>query len=44
VFYVLDLAKKNWSVVMLGKKGLLGLKMLLRRRMKDRLGDKRGGD
>jgi hypothetical protein len=32
VFYVPDLAKKNWSVVMPGKKGLLGLKMLLRRR------------
>jgi hypothetical protein len=31
VFYVPDLAKKNWSVVM-PKKGLLGLKMLLRRR------------
>jgi hypothetical protein len=31
VFYVPDLAK-NWSVVMLGKKGLWGLKMLLRRR------------
>jgi hypothetical protein len=31
VFYVPDLAKKNWSVVMLGKKGLLGLKTLLRR-------------
>jgi hypothetical protein len=30
VFYVPDLAKKNWSVVM-PKKGLLGLKMLLRR-------------
>jgi hypothetical protein len=32
VFYVPDLAKKNWSVVMPGKKGFLGLKMLLRRR------------
>ena len=32
VFYVPDLAKKNWYVVMPGKKGLLGLKMLLRRR------------
>jgi hypothetical protein len=32
VFYVLDLAKKNWSVVMPEKKGLRGLKMLLRRR------------
>jgi hypothetical protein len=32
VFYVPDLAKKNWSVVMPGKKGLLGLKMLLLRR------------
>jgi hypothetical protein len=32
VFYVPDLAKKNSSVVMPGKKGLLGLKMLLRRR------------
>jgi hypothetical protein len=32
VFYVPDLAKMNWSVVMPGKKGLLGLKMLLRRR------------
>jgi hypothetical protein len=32
VFYVPDLAKKNWPVVMLGEKGLLGLKMLLRRR------------
>jgi hypothetical protein len=32
VFYVLDLAKKNWSVVMPGKKGLWGLKMLLLRR------------
>jgi hypothetical protein len=32
VFYVPDLAKKNWSVVMPGKKGLWGLKMLLRRR------------
>jgi hypothetical protein len=31
VFYVTNFAKKNWSVVMLGKK-LLGLKMLLRRR------------
>jgi hypothetical protein len=32
VFYVPNLAKKNWFVVMLGKKGLLGLKMMLRRR------------
>jgi hypothetical protein len=32
VFYVPDLAKENWSVVMTGKKGLWGLKMLLRRR------------
>jgi hypothetical protein len=32
VFYVPELAKKNWYVVMPGKKGLLGLKMLLRRR------------
>jgi hypothetical protein len=32
VFYVPDLAKKNCSVVMPGKKGLWGLKMLLRRR------------
>jgi hypothetical protein len=32
VFYVLDLAKKNWSVVLPGKRGLSGLKMLLRRR------------
>jgi hypothetical protein len=32
VFYVPDLANKNWFVVMLGKKGLLGLKMYLRRR------------
>jgi hypothetical protein len=32
VFYVPDLANKNWSVVMPGKKGLWGLKMLLRRR------------
>jgi hypothetical protein len=32
VFYVPNLAKKNWSVVMPGKKGLWGLKMLLRRR------------
>jgi hypothetical protein len=32
VFYVPDLAKKNWYVVMPGKKGLLGSKMLLRRR------------
>jgi hypothetical protein len=32
VFYVPDLAKKNWSVVMLGKKGLWGLKISLRRR------------
>jgi hypothetical protein len=31
VFYVPDLAKNNWSVVMPWKKGLLGLKMLLRR-------------
>jgi hypothetical protein len=31
-FYVPDLAKKNWSVVMLVKKGLWGLKMLLRKR------------
>jgi hypothetical protein len=31
VFYVPDLAKKNWSVVIPEKKGLLGLKMLLRR-------------
>jgi hypothetical protein len=31
VFYVPDLAKKNWSIVMPGKKGLWGLKMLLRR-------------
>jgi hypothetical protein len=30
--YVPDLAKKNCSVVMPGKKGLWGLKMLLRRR------------
>jgi hypothetical protein len=30
VFYVPDLAKKNWSVVMPEKKGLWGLKMLLR--------------
>jgi hypothetical protein len=32
VFYVPDLVKKNWSVVVPGKKGLLRLKMLLRRR------------
>jgi hypothetical protein len=33
VFYVPDLARKNWCVVMPGKKkGLLGLPMLLRRR------------
>jgi hypothetical protein len=32
VFYVPDLAKKNWSVVMPEKNGLWGLKMLLRRR------------
>jgi hypothetical protein len=32
VFYVPDLAKKNWSVLMPGKKVLWGLKMLLRRR------------
>jgi hypothetical protein len=32
VFYVPNLAKKNWFVVMPGKKGLWGLKMLLRRR------------
>jgi hypothetical protein len=32
VFYVPDLAKKNWSMVMPGKKGLWGLKTLLRRR------------
>jgi hypothetical protein len=32
VFYVPDLAKKNWSTVMPGKKGLWGLKMFLRRR------------
>jgi hypothetical protein len=32
VFYVPDLAKKNWSMVMPGKKVLWGLKMLLRRR------------
>jgi hypothetical protein len=32
VFYLPDLAKKNWYVVMPRKKGLLGLKMLLRRR------------
>ena len=32
VFYVPDLAKKHWSVVIPRKKGLLGLKMLLRRR------------
>jgi hypothetical protein len=32
VFYVCDLAKKNWPMVMPEKKGLWGLKMLLRRR------------
>jgi hypothetical protein len=32
VFYVPDLAKKNWYAVMPEKKGLLGLKRLLRRR------------
>jgi hypothetical protein len=32
MFYVPDLAKNNWSVVLPGKKGLLGLKMLLRSR------------
>jgi hypothetical protein len=32
VFYVPNLANKNWSVVMPGKKGLWGLKILLRRR------------
>jgi hypothetical protein len=32
VFYVPDLAKKNWSVVMPRKQALWGLKMLLRRR------------
>jgi hypothetical protein len=32
VFYVPDLAKKNWFVVMPGKKGLWELKMLLRKR------------
>jgi hypothetical protein len=32
VFYVPNLAKKNWYVVMPGKKGLWALKMLLRRR------------
>jgi hypothetical protein len=32
VFYLPDLAKKNWFVVMPGKKGLWRLKMLLRRR------------
>jgi hypothetical protein len=32
VFDVPNLVKKNWSMVMLGKKGLLGLKMLLWRR------------
>jgi hypothetical protein len=32
VFYIPDLANENGSVVMPGKKGLLGLKMLLRRR------------
>jgi hypothetical protein len=31
VFYVPNLAKKNWYVVMPRKKGLLGLKMLSRR-------------
>jgi hypothetical protein len=31
VFYVPDLAKKNWCVVIPRKKGLWGLKMLLRR-------------
>jgi hypothetical protein len=31
VFYVPNLAKKNWSVVLPRKKGLWGLKMLLRR-------------
>jgi hypothetical protein len=32
MFYVPDLARKNWCVVMPGKKGLLGLPMLLRGR------------
>jgi hypothetical protein len=32
VFYVPDLAKKSWFVVIAGKKRLWGLKMLLRRR------------
>jgi hypothetical protein len=32
VFYVPDIAKKNWSIVMPRKKRLWGLKMLLRRR------------
>jgi hypothetical protein len=32
VLYVPDLAKKNWSVLMPGKNGLWGLKMLLKRR------------
>jgi hypothetical protein len=32
VFYVPNLANKNWSMVMPGKKGLWGLKILLRRR------------
>jgi hypothetical protein len=32
VFDVPDLAKKKWFVVMPAKKGLWGLKMLLRRR------------
>jgi hypothetical protein len=32
VFYVPNLAKNNWYVVLPGKKGLLGLKMLSRRR------------
>jgi hypothetical protein len=32
VFYVPYLAKRNWSMVMPRKKGLWGLKMLLRRR------------
>jgi hypothetical protein len=31
MFYVPDLAKKNWSGVVPRKKGLLGLKKLLRR-------------
>jgi hypothetical protein len=30
VFYVPDLAKNNWSLVLLGKKVLLGLKILSR--------------